>query len=126
MAYALRERAGMARMALGATRCGAALSLVLAALGCARPPVTFEVAEASCSRAWTSRGIGTAGSVLAVSRYNSRCFQLAVELAERGGTYDCRHVGAAVLGPRGAERRPPGAVVQARGGVEDCHLARGG
>src|SRR5438876_9223130 len=47
MAYALRERAGMARMALGATRCGAALSLVLAALGCARPPVTFEVAEAA-------------------------------------------------------------------------------
>src|SRR5947209_12920415 len=37
----------MARMALGATRCGAALSLVLAALGCARPPVTFEVAEAA-------------------------------------------------------------------------------
>src|SRR3989442_14780033 len=37
----------MARMAVGATRCGAALSLVLAALGCARPPVTFEVAEAA-------------------------------------------------------------------------------
>src|SRR5437773_9781066 len=47
MAYALRDRAGMARMALGATRSGAALSLVLAALGCARPPVTFEVAEAA-------------------------------------------------------------------------------
>src|SRR5213596_1067475 len=47
MAYALRERAGMARMALGATRCGGALSLVLAALGCARPPVTFEAAEAA-------------------------------------------------------------------------------
>src|SRR2546427_11603428 len=47
LACALRDRAGMARMALGATRCGAALSLVLAALGCARPPVTFEVAEAA-------------------------------------------------------------------------------
>src|SRR3989442_2826237 len=37
----------MARMARGATRGGAPLSLVLAALGCARPPVTFEVAEAA-------------------------------------------------------------------------------
>src|SRR5256712_8072047 len=37
----------MARMALGATRCGAALALVRAARGGALPPVTFEVAEAA-------------------------------------------------------------------------------
>ena len=39
----------MARMALGAACCGTALALVLAALGCARPPVTFEVAEAAAA-----------------------------------------------------------------------------
>jgi len=47
----------MARMALGATRCGAALSLVLAALGCARPPVTFEVAEAAAAESSAPRSL---------------------------------------------------------------------